>query len=152
MLALSFPVFNMLQAIGRADIPVKIMLIGVAVKLIGNMMLIPIPRINVTGAGISTLACYFVILILSLFAFCKETKVKLNLCKIFISPMYAGILCASTALLCNSLISRFLDSRIVLPVSIILGGGMYLLALWLMNADKSNIKLLLSSTNDKPHI
>ncbi len=152
MLALSFPVFSMLQAIGRADIPVKLMLIGVAIKFIGNMILIPIPEINVTGAGISTLACYFVILILSLIAFCKETKIKFNLCKIFISPLYAGILCASTALLTNSLVSRILDNRIVLPISIILGGGMYLLALWLMNADKANIKLLVSSANDKSHI
>lgn len=148
MLALSFPVFSMLQAIGRADIPVKIMLTGVVVKFIGNMVLIPIPKINVTGAGISTLICYLIILILSIYAFCKETKVKLNLFKIFISPLYAGLLCASTALLSNSIISRFLDSRIVLPLSIMLGGGMYLLALWLMNAENYNVKLLLSSNND----
>ncbi|NLK71216.1 MAG: polysaccharide biosynthesis protein [Clostridiales bacterium] len=152
MLALSFPVFSMLQAIGRADIPVKIMLTGVVIKFIGNMLLIPIPKINVSGAGISTLICYFVILVLSIFAFCKETKVKLQLCKIFLSPLYAGLLCASTALLSNSIISRFIDSKIVLPFSIMLGGGMYLLALWLMNADNYNLKLLLSTNSDEKHI
>ena len=65
-LALSFPIFSCLQATGRADIPVKLMLAGVAVKLAGNLVLITIPEINVAGAAISTLLCYFIIFVLSL--------------------------------------------------------------------------------------
>lgn len=140
MLALSFPIFSMLQAIDHADIPVKLMLTGVVVKLAGNVLLIPIPEINVTGAGISTLICYALILILSLHSFCSKAGIKINFKNIFIAPAYAGILCAGTALLSNSLLSETVDSKLCLPVSILVGGAMYLLAMWLMNFDTINNK------------
>lgn len=73
-LSLSFPLFSMFQAIGRADLPVKLMIAGVAVKLAGNMILIPMPHINVAGAAISTLLCYLVIFILSVIIYCNYTK------------------------------------------------------------------------------
>ncbi|MGN0641717.1 MAG: polysaccharide biosynthesis C-terminal domain-containing protein [Huintestinicola sp.] len=57
-LCISSSAFAVLQAVGRADIPVKLMAAGAAVKLAGNMILTYIPKLNVSGAALSTLICY----------------------------------------------------------------------------------------------
>ncbi|MGN0605801.1 MAG: polysaccharide biosynthesis C-terminal domain-containing protein [Oscillospiraceae bacterium] len=134
MLAVSYPVFSMLQATGRADIPVKIMLAGVAVKFIGNILFIPIPFINISGAGIATDLCYLLILVLSLYEFRKHTGIRLNVIKLMIPSFYCGILCAVTALL----MADITDNTII---SILCGGIIYLVSMYL--ADKKSIDILL---------
>ena len=132
-LSISTPVFSMLQGIGRADIPVKIMLAGVAVKLAGNLLLIPIVKINVSGAAIATLLCYIAIAILSLRSLRKHTGIAIGYAYIFAKPLYSGVLCAVTAFLTSSVLHRILsDSPAVCIAAIAAGGGVYLLSLYLL--------------------
>ncbi|MCD7960142.1 MAG: polysaccharide biosynthesis C-terminal domain-containing protein [Ruminococcus sp.] len=63
-LCLVFPLCSILQGIGKAIVPVECMLIGVAVKLAGNLILIPQPAFCVSGAGIATSGYYLIILLL----------------------------------------------------------------------------------------
>lgn len=123
-LSLSFPLFSMFQATGRADLPVKLMAVGVAVKLAGNLLLIPIPGINVSGAAVSTLLCYLVIFILSVIIYQRYTGIKIKLLKMFFSPVFSGILCGITARLVYSVIP--LENVLALPLAIIAGGAIYL--------------------------
>jgi len=76
-LCISFPVFSMLQAIGKASVPLKIMLIGAAVKLGGNLYLIP--KMGVDGSAISTSLCYAFILAASLRSYIKYTGINVKL-------------------------------------------------------------------------
>ena len=91
-LCVSFPLFSMLQAIGKASAPLKIMLLGTIVKLIGNLLLIP--SMCADGAAISTSVCYIVILAVSLAVYIKSAGICLNIAP-FISVLYAGILCGA---------------------------------------------------------
>ncbi len=124
-LALSFPVFSMLQAIGRADAPVKIMIAGVIVKFLGNILLIPIPRINVAGAAISTLLCYVLIFILSLIIYSKAAGIRIKIFSILLPPVFSGIMCAVTANLVYNVLP--FENLIALPASIAAGGIVYLI-------------------------
>lgn len=143
LLALTTPVFAMLQAIGRADLPVKIMLIGVAVKLAGNLILIPIPEINIVGAGISTMLCYAVISVISIKCLCTETGVKLNIGKIIFKPFYAGVLCSLGAVMVYTFLVSHLGNRLSLVAGIGFGGIIYLISLYLLGGiTKSEIKSL----------
>lgn len=45
-LCISFPVFSMLQAIGKASLPLKIMLLGTVIKFAGNILLIPLQELT----------------------------------------------------------------------------------------------------------
>jgi len=132
-LSLAIPIFAMLQAIGRADLPVKIMLIGVSVKLIGNLTLIYIPKINVDGAAISTTLCYAVICVVSLISLKKITKVRLDFTRLFIKPTFAGLMCAGTAFLSYDLTNSFLGIKLSALLSICAGGLVYLICLLLLN-------------------
>lgn len=121
-LSLSFPLFSALQGVGRADIPVKLMLIGAAVKLIGNILLLPIINLGVTGAAISTLMCYFIIFILCLISIYRITGIKLRPIKWMAPFCINGILCAACAYLCQSLSGS-------LKLSILCGGIVYFVGL-----------------------
>ena len=81
----------MLQAIGRADVPVKALLIGATAKIICNYTLVGIPAINIKGAPIGTLVCYAYIVCHNLVVLLKETRVRLNWVDILIKPLGSGI-------------------------------------------------------------
>lgn len=127
-LSLSFPLFSCFQAAGKADAPVKLMLAGVGVKLAGNLILIPIPQINVSGAALSTLFCYLVIFILSLIFYPKAAGVRISL-KCLVSPVISGILCAAAAWCVYPHIP--FNNMLSLPVAIAAGGIVYLIASYL---------------------
>lgn len=131
-LCLSFPLFSVLQGINRADLPIKIMLVGVIIKLIGNIVLLSVPSMVVYGAGISTTLCYFVIFILSFVMFIRVSKVKINLLKIFLPIFYGSVLCCVSAIICNDVISKYQSSKLGLMLAILIGGGIYLVTLYLM--------------------
>lgn len=131
-LSLTAPVFAMLQAVGRADLPVKIMLIGVAVKLIGNLLLIPLPNINIMGAGISTLLCYIIICVAAIFSLCKTTKVEISAAKTFMKPTYSALLCCAAAKITYDPLVGLLGNRVSLLLAIGFGGVIYLISLYLL--------------------
>lgn len=84
------PLFSIIQAIGKDTLPVKLMLIGAIIKTITNFILIPIPQINIVGAGYGTLFCYAFIFLLSLKCIIKTTKIKLDFNKIFVVPLISS--------------------------------------------------------------
>lgn len=93
-LCLSYPLFSMLQAVGKPTAPLKIMLTGTAVKLICNLLLVSEKGIN--GAAVSTSVCYLFVLVLSLAVYLRTVKIKLCV-KPFIKTAFSGLVCGLTA-------------------------------------------------------
>ncbi|MCM1132230.1 MAG: polysaccharide biosynthesis C-terminal domain-containing protein [Ruminococcus flavefaciens] len=133
-LCISFPLFSMLQAIGKASAPLKIMFLGTVIKLAGNLILIPF--MGADGAGISTSVCYVVILAVSLAVYIKSTGVSISIAP-FISVIYAGLLCGATAYLTADISERYGVGDITVIFSAVASGGIvYLLSLWLLSVRK----------------
>lgn len=133
-LCVSFPLFSMLQAIGKASVPLKIMLIGTLIKLAGNLVLIPF--MSADGAAVSTSVCYIVILAVSLGVYMKSTGISISVMP-FISVLYAGILCGAAAYISAGLCGRYGGSNFVsICVSVVSGGIVYILSLWLLSVKK----------------
>ncbi|MDE5947124.1 MAG: polysaccharide biosynthesis protein [Oscillospiraceae bacterium] len=123
-LCLSFPIFSMLQAIGKPSVPLKIMIIGTLIKLAGNLILIPIMSIN--GASLSTTISYAFILIVSLAIYLKATKIKLYVSS-FIPILYATLFCGVSAWIANTQLSQYLsNNNIVMFASTFIGGIVYI--------------------------
>lgn len=131
-LCLAFPVFSLLQAIGRADLPVKIMLFGVAVKLLGNLLLIPV--LYTGGAALSTSLCYAVILVLSLLFLRRVLGGSLRITKPIFCIAYSGIMCAAAAWLLYSRLVFRMPQKAALLLAVAAGGAVYLLVLFLSMA------------------
>ncbi len=100
-----------LQAVGRVDIPVKLMLLGGAVKLACNYLLVAIPEYNIKGAPFGNLACYFVISILALVILLRIVKVRLSVVSNLLKPLFAGLCTGVAGLLGYNLTLRVLRGR-----------------------------------------
>lgn len=133
-LALSIPLMSMLQAADSAPDSARITLAGVAVKLTANLILIP--KIGLMGMAYSTLLCYLVILICAAFVFRKKTAVEPHLLRISANPLISGALCAVGAASGYPLLLHKIAQPIALLLSVILGGGIYLLSMWCLHTPR----------------
>ncbi len=130
-LCISFPLFGMLQGIGKASVPLKIMLAGTAVKLIGNIIMIPL--MGVSGASLATSLCYAVILVISLTVYMKSADIQISSSP-FAAVLYAGILCGFSAHLAADISKRYgMGNIFVIFAAAVSGGAVYLLSLYLLS-------------------
>ncbi len=141
--SMSTPLISMLQAVGRVDVPVKIMVGSLAVKVILNFVLAGIPVINVVGGGIGTLVCYLMQVVLCMLALCYYTKVSISLVSTFVKPAVSSLLCCVTAFLVHALLDLFLPNVIATFVGIAAAGCVYVVALLLLKAiHRSDVVML----------
>lgn len=108
VLALSTPLTNVLQAMGRADIPAKTVAIGAVIKVICNFIFVGIPELNIYGATIGTILCYLFIIIANLYFTMKVSGCRINFLSTIVKPMICAIACALCAYGTRMLLVRFL--------------------------------------------
>lgn len=144
-LSISSVLFAVLQAAGHSDIPVKTMLCGVAVKLLGNLILVSIPQLNVTGAAISTTLCYLLIMIISIRSAAIYTGINVtSVYKQLLKMTFCGALCGAAAFFSEELLLNLANSRFTLIISVPLGALFYIISTHLAGIlTKSTLKLLI---------
>ena len=106
LMAVSTPITNMLQAIGRTDIPVKSVVVGAICKITCNFILVGNPKINVYGAVVGTILFYVVIVACNLTSLLRISKVKVNWASILVKPLICAALCGVTAFAAYGLLSK----------------------------------------------
>ncbi len=106
LMAVSTPTTNMLQAVGRADIPMKTVAAAAVCKILCNFILVGIPKINIYGAVAGTILFYVIIVGVNLFFLLKISKVRINWMGVFLKPFIAAVLCAVTAFATHGVIAR----------------------------------------------
>ncbi len=129
LLAFTTPVYSMLQAIGRADLPLKLMVVGGAIKLACNLVLVRDPRYNLLGASFGTLCCYLFIVIGAVALFLRQVGAPVHFWRAVLGPAFSGLICAVSARTAYSLLCHVFVSNISCVLGIAVGCGCYLLAL-----------------------
>lgn len=137
------PINAMLQAMGRADIPAKIVLVGGGIKLLLNTLLILNPRINIMGSAYSTLACYVVMVILSLYSLRNVMKMPIRWRSVFPKPLFASLCCSVAAWAVNGLLSHFVFEGIAVAIAILAAVVVYIWVLLSIKAITSEDVLML---------
>lgn len=99
---------SIMQAHGKVNWPIYTMLIGGAVKVGVNYILVGNPDINVKGAPIGTLVCYGLIAFLNLVLVSRLLEKKPNYLAIFAKPAIASVVMGLSAWASHGLISKFL--------------------------------------------
>ena len=120
--ALVTPIYACLQAVGRQDLPVKLVLTGAGVKFLLNYLLTGIPTVGIAGAPISSLCSFAVIVAAALVQLIRVTGVRPRLAAAFLKPLAAGILCAVTAVAAHDLLLRWLPSAAATLLAVGAGG------------------------------
>lgn len=105
-----------LQANGFERKPVISMLVGAAVKIASNTVLIRV--IGMPGTPISTFLCYLTATGLNIYFVVKHVGLKLNFGRIFFRPLVAGVLCAAVALGINTVAAGALASDVAYGYSV----------------------------------
>ncbi len=91
-------VSGILQGVGRQNIPVRNMLIGIVIKVVTTFLLVGVRGLNIKGAGIGTLLTYVVVAVLDLHATKKYTGAKFDFGLTVARPMAATAVMAGAAL------------------------------------------------------
>lgn len=141
--SLSTPLQSMLQAVGRVDLPVKLLMIGLLIKVALNYTLCGIPEINILGAGTGTVVCYAFITVMSVVFLCRVTGIVPNLISVFLKPLIAGGLCALAAFLAYNLVSLILPGKVATLAAIIVACVVYVIALLCLRViQRSDVRML----------
>jgi stage V sporulation protein B len=113
LLALSTPITNMLQGLGRTDIPVKTMAFCTVIKIICNIVLIGVPRLNIYGSMIGTILFYLLDVGINFYFLKKITSVKIEWKSVLFKPLLCALLCAGAAWASYGLLCRGIEK--ILP-------------------------------------
>ena len=147
-ISITVTMFSLLQAVGNVKAPLKILTGGLVIKLILNIILISVERLNINGAAISTSVSYMFIGIFAVRSFVKYTEVKIDFITTVIKPLFAGILSTIVILLSFIIVNEHQNQIISLLISIFFGSIMYILFMCLLSVfNKNTIKSLFSNTN-----
>ena len=146
--AMNGPLSSMLQAVGRADLPVKLLFVAMAIKLGANWVLCGVPEINILGAGMGTILCYLFLVVSQFWCLRRAAGVSLSTVGIFFRPMACALLCGASARFLYDLLRPLLPlgsggEAIVLVISTAFGGILYLTGLLLLKGiRKSDLQSL----------
>ena len=105
-MGISLPCFTTLHALKKSAWVTVIMLVGGAIKLIGNIVLIRRPGFALTGAAVSMLICEAVICVMCLAAVFKSAKVRPAVKSILVKPLYACVMASLTAVLFTEIMEK----------------------------------------------
>jgi stage V sporulation protein B len=112
LLALSTPVTNMLQGLGRTDIPVKTMAFCIVLKIVCNIFFIGIPSLNIYGSMIGTIIFYVFDVGINLFMLKKITGVRVAWWSVLVKPLFCALLCAASAWAGYGLLLRGIENAL----------------------------------------
>ncbi len=132
-----------LQGLGRLKIPVIALAIGIVVKTILNIVLIPIETIGIYGATFSSILCYFITFVIEMIALIRITKIKFNIFKFAIKPTVASLGMIAVAMLFFKLMLPMLGNDIAIMIAIAIAVIIYgVLVIVLKILDKEEWKLI----------
>ncbi len=139
------PITNMLQAVGRTDVPVKTIAIGSVIKIAMNFILIGNPKINIHGAPISTAVMYTVMIAINLTMLLRVTKTKINFVSVFLKPFLCAAVCGLAAFFSYGIFMRYnlLGGTLATAGAICVGGLFYVIMLFLVKGiAKDDVEML----------
>ena len=124
---------NILQGIGKQNIPVYAMLVGGALKLFINYTLVAVPEINIHAAPFGTNVCYGVITVINLVFICKYTGYVPRLWSTILKPLIAAAACGGAGLLSYNLLEGLVGGKLGVMVAICLAVLVYLVLVFVLH-------------------
>lgn len=131
-IATSTPICSMLQAVGRVDLPLKLMSIAMVVKISLNYTLVGIPTINIQGAAVGSLVAYLFVVVVGLYFLCRETKIVPDFVHVLIKPLIGAFICVLIGTGIYSLIASQISSKISIIITAVFTVIIYFISLLLL--------------------
>lgn len=117
-----------LQGLGRINVPAIALTIGVIIKFVCNITLVPNPNFGINGAAIGTVMCYVVADIIAFIVLKRSIKIDTKMTKFVIKPLLA---CAIMGIISYGLyinIINILGGKLSAIIAIFVAVIVYILA------------------------
>lgn len=128
-MVMSSAIFGAFQSIGKAHIPLVLMICSVFVKLLLNPILISIPQLNIAGAALASICGYIFMTVTGAAALKKNLPCKFNVFSAVRAPLICGLICGLAALATRNLLQNHLNLLLTIIFSTITGGFIYIILL-----------------------
>ena len=113
------------------------------VKLILNLILVPIPSIGVNGAAIASVACHLVAFMISIAALKRTIKLKLGVRRFVIKPILATAIMGICSYFIYSVLLGIITQTLATIIAIVSAIIIYALAVVVLHVfSKQEIKML----------
>ena len=134
---------GILQGIGKVNIPAISFGIGMIIKFICNIVLIPNEKIGIFGAIFGTFLCNVIAFIISFAVLNKSLKLKFEFKKFIFKPVIATILMSFIIIFLYKKIDWINCTNIGVVIDFIVGGIIYVLLIFILNIiSKEEMKIL----------
>lgn len=110
-----------LQGLGKVFVPAIALLAGGVVKLITNLVLVPIPEINIYGAPIGSVLCQAIGCAITFIVVKKNLPMKLDGVKYFIKPFAAAAVMGGAVYAVSRLLAPLAGNAVATLTSICVG-------------------------------
>lgn len=117
-----------LQGLGKVMVPAIAFAVGVAVKFIINVTLIPIEAISVNGAAIGTIACNLIACVIGFTVLKKNMDIEFKFSKYILKPLIATFIMSICSYAIYIVLLKILSLKIAAVIAIILAIIIYALA------------------------
>lgn len=136
LLALYSASNTVLQAIGRFDLPVKLLAAGGALNVMITYVLVGIPSLNIKAMPAGMIVSYLLIAVLSMHYLAKNTRIRFDYTGALVKPLLAGILCGLSAYIVYELqillLYDVIRQKIATMIAIIVAAFIYIIAISLL--------------------
>jgi len=112
------------------------LLIGAILKIILTLVLLP--YIGVIGAAVGTVACFSLTAILNTIAMRRHVNFSLKVREVVVAPIVSGVVFAGISLVAIRFLPNYFSPTIALLSSLVIGGLLYLVCLFLFRAIKKS--------------
>ncbi|MDO5479176.1 MAG: polysaccharide biosynthesis C-terminal domain-containing protein, partial [Clostridia bacterium] len=133
----------LLQSWGKVWVPVVNMLIGGAVKILVNLVLVGKPEINIMGAPIGTLLCYITVATLNIISLCRHSGIKPDFKGFILKPVFCAAIMGIFTFGVQSALSGFAGEKLAMIISIGISVIVYFAAILFTKTLKKEEILLL---------
>lgn len=114
-----------LQANGRAALPIWFIAISSAVKLLVNFVLVQLPAVGIKGAPMGTLVCFALVSVMELVAIKKVTPHPPRYLRVFVKPIIAAVIMGAAAWAAYGLLRNTFGNTLSVAGAIVVGCVVY---------------------------
>ena len=127
-----------LQAGGRLYAPVVFLFVATMAKTLLSVFLLSNPKINVFGAPVSSVICYFVACLGDLLYIVRVQKIKPDFKEVLAKPLACGLVMTTFLLLTRNLFAKFLPNSLCVLLLVVVGVAVYFTAVLLFGVFDKN--------------
>ena len=134
----SSAMFGIFQSIGKAHIPLVLMIGSVLIKLVLNPLLISIPQLNIAGAALSSIIGYVFMTVGGAVKMRKYLPKTISLFKTIFPTFISGAGCGIAAFFAYNVLDGRIKTAFAVLFSIIIGAFSYAVLLFLTGCFRAN--------------